>query len=253
MAAFSCSLPCDGYGSRLRQVFTNLGQERTWAEGLRDIAVATSLERLDVIPAQLVRGHSDVLDLLERLVSPDPACGLVSVEAGELDIHEDQVGELRFGRLHPFFPGHRFDDLIADTREQVTHDAPVILFVFDDQDPLAHVASLCRSTRTGSVNQKVEPVPRLDSTHMRPPCMSIIFLAMVRPRPVPPFFRVLELSACWNSSKTFCWSTAAIPGPVSDTATINVPFAEVTCTPTSPTSVNLIALPTRLRSTWVIR
>jgi len=35
------------------------------------------------------------------------------------------------------------------------------------------------------------------------------------------FRRVLELSACWNSSKIFCWSAAAMPGPVSDTETVN--------------------------------
>src|SRR5439155_7948776 len=170
-----------------------------------------------------------------------------------LNVHEDQVREMRCGRLHPFFPGHRFEDLIADTREQVTHDAPVILFVFDDQYPLAHVASLCRSTRTGSVNRKVEPVPRLDSTHMRPPCISIIFLAMVRPRPVPPFVLVLELSACWNSSKTFCWSASEIPGPVSATETRKAPSATRASIETSPVSVNLIALPARFSSTWVSR
>ena len=64
-------------------------------------------------------------------------------------------------------------------------------------------AATCRSTRTGSVNRKVEPRPRVDSTQIRPPWSSTIRLAIARPRPVPPFFRVLELSACWNSSKIF--------------------------------------------------
>ena len=34
---------------------------------------------------------------------------------------------------------------------------------------------------------------------MRPPCSSTIRLVIARPRPVPPFLRVLELSTCWNS------------------------------------------------------
>src|SRR6266542_686543 len=253
MAAFSCFPLRDEYGSRLRYVLADLGQERAWAEGLRHVGIATGLERLDVVTAQRVGGHDNDRYVTECRVRLDPARCLVSIEARELDVHEDQIGAMCCGQCHSFRPCHCLDDLIADTRQQVTHDAPVILFVLDDQDPLAHGTSLCRSTRTGSVNQKVEPVPRPDSTHIRPPCISMILLAMVSPRPVPPFTRVLELSACWNSSKTFCWSAAEIPRPVSDTATTNAPFAEVTCTPTSPTSVNLMALPTRFRSTWVIR
>ena len=41
------------------------------------------------------------------------------------------------------------------------------------------------------------------------------------------------------------------PGPVSWTATLNEPLAGATLIVTPPASVNLIALPTRLSSTWV--
>ena len=44
-----------------------------------------------------------------------------------------------------------------------------------------------------------------------------------------------------------------MPGPVSVTATVKWPFTAVAVMRTSPVSVNLIALPTRLRSTWVRR
>ena len=92
-------------------------------------------------------------------------------------------------------------------------------------------AATCRSTRTGSANRKVEPRPRADSTQIRPPCISTIRLAMARPSPVPPFFRVLELSACWNSSKILAWSASEIPGPVSATETTKLPSETVTCHP----------------------
>ena len=41
--------------------------------------------------------------------------------------------------------------------------------------------------RTGKLNENVEPLPRVDSTQMRPPCSSTMRLAMASPSPVPPF------------------------------------------------------------------
>src|SRR5262249_35213239 len=59
--------------------------------------------------------------------------------------------------------------------------------------------SACRSTTTGSLKANVEPWPGCDSTQILPPCISTIRLDMASPRPVPPFLRVMALSACWNS------------------------------------------------------
>ena len=36
-----------------------------------------------------------------------------------------------------------------------------------------------------------------------PPCISTMRLEIAKPKPVPPFWRVLLLSTCWNSSKIF--------------------------------------------------
>ena len=44
-----------------------------------------------------------------------------------------------------------------------------------------------------------------------------------------------------------------MPGPVSDTETMNQPSAATAFTTTSPTSENLMAFPTRFSSTWVMR
>ena len=87
----------------------------------------------------------------------DPAGHLVAVEAGELDVHQDQVGALLLRRRDPFLAGHRLDQLEAGARQEVAQDAPVVLVVLDDQDALAHAHSACRSTRTGTVKRKVEP------------------------------------------------------------------------------------------------
>src|SRR5262249_38457540 len=148
---------------------------------------------------------------------------------------------------------HRLDHFVLGAAEQIAEDASIVLLILDHQDALAHDSGSCASTRTGTVNRNVEPDPTVDSTQIRPPCSAMIRRAIERPRPVPPFLRVLELSACWNSSKMRCWSVGAMPGPVSETETVNQPSAAVASTVTSPDSVNLIALPTRFISTWVSR
>ena len=75
---------------------------------------------------------------------------------------------------------------------------------------------------------------------------------IARPRPVPPNLRVAEPSACSNSRKMRAWSRGAIPMPVSRTwkrmSPSRSPGSTMTATP--PCSVNLMALPARLSSTW---
>ena len=68
--------------------------------------------------------------------------------------------------------------------------------ILDHQNPLAHAASTCRSTMTGSVKVNVEPWPGCDSTQILPPCISMMRFDMASPKPVPPFLRVMALSAC---------------------------------------------------------
>src|SRR5262245_15499414 len=50
------------------------------------------------------------------------------------------------------------------------------------------------AARVGICIWNVDPLPTVDSTQIRPPCISTICLAMARPRPVPPFALVFELS-----------------------------------------------------------
>jgi hypothetical protein len=40
---------------------------------------------------------------------------------------------------------------------------------------------------------------------------------IARPRPVPPYFRLVEPSACWNASKMICCLSVGMPMPVSVT------------------------------------
>ena len=89
---------------------------------------------------------------------------------------------------------------------------------------------------------------------MRPPCSSTILREIDRPRPVPPFLRVLVLSTCWNSSKIL-----RLVGRARCRGRYRPPRSRSGRPPGGrgsrrlPWSVNLMALPTRLSSTWVRR
>ena len=101
------------------------------------------------------------------------------------------------------------------------------------------------------VKWKVEPVPGPAlSTHIVPPISSASSLLMARPSPVPPYLRVVLLSAWlnfWNSRLLPC---SHRPMPVSRTAKCSIspcsPCSGATLSTTSPASVNLTALLSRL-------
>src|SRR5262249_20909184 len=209
------------------EVLADLGQELPGNEGLGHVGVAPGLERFHVVAGERVRGHHDERDGAKIRVCLDPAGRLVAVHSRELDVHQDEIGALRPCEADPILTGLRLDQLEARLGEEEAQDPPVLLVILHDQDPLAHERATDRSTRKGSVNRKVEPRLSADSTQIRPPCISTMRFAIARPRPVPPFFRVVELSACWNSSKIFAWSASEIPGPVSATDTTNWPSETV--------------------------
>jgi hypothetical protein len=70
---------------------------------------------------------------------------------------------------------------------------------------------------------------------------------------VPRLARVFELSTWRNFSKMRSRSSGGMPGPVSLTLNSKWPSSAPAVMRTSPALVNLMALPTRLSSTWVRR
>ena len=65
---------------------------------------------------------------------------------------------------------------------------------------------------------KVLPMPGMLRSWISPPSRLASSRLMARPRPVPPNFRAVPASACWNASKMiFCFS-GAMPMPVSETS-----------------------------------
>src|SRR5262245_50853540 len=83
---------------------------------------------------------------------------------------------------------------IVKASEKVGRGPGRVFLACDAQGVFAAAVGLGFAARTGSSRRNVEPLPTLDSTQMRPPCISTICLAMARPRPVPPLALVLELS-----------------------------------------------------------
>ena len=119
--------------------------------------------------------------------------------------------------------------------------------------PVASAGAGRGASRT--VNQKVLPWPGVLSTPIAPPIRVTSGCEMVRPNPVPPYFRVVEPSAWENAWNRRAWTSGGMPMPVSVTA--NRSRAVSSCastsparTTTSPRSVNFRALPTRLVRIW---
>ncbi len=106
-----------------------------------------------------------------------------------------------FGCGYRLFAIFRRDHFKPGARQQIAKNATIVLLIFDDEDALAHACPTRVSTAMGSVKEKVEPLPSFESTRSRPPCISMFLLEMVSPSQEPPFLRVVDESACWNSSK----------------------------------------------------
>src|SRR5262249_25922891 len=97
----------------------------------------------------------------------------------------------------------------------IAQNGAQILLVLDDENAFHDAAPVAAVVRTGSSMRNVDPLPSVDSTQMRPPCISTICLAMARPNPVPPLALVIELSIWWNFSKILPLSGGGMRGGVS--------------------------------------
>src|ERR1035441_421261 len=128
--------------------------------------------------------------------------------------------------------------------------------------PSASGAASARPSATpgishGRYSVKVLPWPSSLSAVISPRRRGPTSRAIDSPRPVPPYRRLSVPSPCWNAPKIVVRFSGAMPMPVSDTenARMSPPSgvrhgARPTRRATCPRSVNLIALASRLPSTW---
>src|SRR5262245_53535657 len=169
--------------------------------GLRDIAVAAGRPRLLLVPLHRERTHRNNRRYRKSGIGLDLAGSVVAIEKRELDVHQDHVWAMGARLGHAVRAVHGLDHNVTGGGEKIPEDGAEIFLVLDDQNALRHALPPAAAAWTGSSMWKVAPWPRVDSTQMRPPCISTISLAMASPRPVPPLALVLELSIWWNFSK----------------------------------------------------
>ena len=65
---------------------------------------------------------------------PAPDAGFDAVDAGQLDIHQDEGWLSLVGKAHALFAGLGLDSLVARNLERIAHQFQVLRVVFDDQD-----------------------------------------------------------------------------------------------------------------------
>src|SRR5712692_2588038 len=200
----------------------------------------------------------------EILVSLDLCQDFAAVLARQVEVEQDEIGSAGVGervlspevgeRLDPV--GHKVQP-VADLhlRQRLLHEPGVTRIVLDekDVDRLSndlHAASFCAST-AGSVNLNVDPFPGSDSTQIRPPCCSTIFLQMAKPIPVPSYSS--RLCKRWKIRKIRSRYCGSIPMPLSCTEkTHSGPWRSApTRISGRPSLQNLRALPIRFWKSWV--
>ncbi len=114
------------------------------------------------------------------------------------------------------------------------------------------------ATPSQAVNQNRLPRPGALSRPISPPISRARWRLSARPRPVPPWRRVVALSACSKASNSRACCAGAMPMPESATSKRTCCRLPCTCSSsprsrTQPVSVNLTALASRLISAWASR
>ena len=84
---------------------------------------------------------------------------LVTVNARQLNVHQDKIGPLFHNGFERLLAALGLCDFVVGSGEQIANDLAIILMVLHHQNALAHIGSTCRSTRTGTVKENVEPWP----------------------------------------------------------------------------------------------
>src|SRR5262249_38312218 len=184
----------------LEQVLTNFCQQVARAVRLRHVVITSRCSRYTFFPIQRMRGDGDDGDRSQRGIGLDLARDRVAVHDRQVNTHQDEIGPLLRDSCERLLGVFGLGDFTIDTAKHIANNLAIIFLVLHHQYAFAHAAgSTCRSTTTGSVKENVEPWPGCDSTQILPPCISMMRLDIASPKPVPPFLRVMALSACWNS------------------------------------------------------
>ena len=150
-------------------------------------------------------------------------------------------------------------DRTSALRGVVVDDQSAVTPVRPARAATTAVAGCDVGTHTDREPEGASHPERLD-TPQSPPMSATSWPLMASPRPVPPYFREVDVSAWTKGWKIVSSLSGAMPSPVSDTSKRThglSPRSQIstrlTRTTISPAWVNLTALPMRLVRTWRTR
>src|SRR6202167_4977807 len=145
-------------------------------------------------------GETRSVDLIEKIQGLGSACGNSDIVSPPVEKYFQQSSGNRvvFGNQNFLFQIFLF-----------FHNAPPLCC------QLVTTAVLPRGNPNVAVKCNVLPRAGTLSTQILPPIKSTKRLVIAKPRPVPPYFRVVELSACVNASKIMACLSSAMPIPLS--------------------------------------
>src|SRR5713226_1198098 len=195
---------------------------------LGDVAVGVEVVSAGDVCLCLGGGQDDDGNPTEIHVPLDLRQDFAAVLARHVEVEQDEIGPGGAGeRILSPEVGERLDAVghdvqpVADLRlrQRLLHEPRVASIVLNEEDVDGlsndlHAAS-CWAPIAGSVNLNVDPCPGSDSTQIRPPCCSTIFLQMANPIPVPGYSS--RLWSRWKIRKIRSRYFASMPTPLSCT------------------------------------
>src|SRR5712692_10871806 len=204
------------------------GDELLDIQRLGDVSVGVEVIGAGDIGRCLGGGQDDDGNPPEILVALDLCQDVTAVLARQVEVEQDEIGPDGAGErvLSPEV-SERLDAIGHDMQpvadpglcQRLLHEPRLTWIVLDEEDvaPLSqhlHAASCCAPI-AGSVNLNVDPFRGSDSTQIRPPCCSTIFLQMANPIPVPSYSS--RLWSRWKIRKIRSRYFASMPTPLSCT------------------------------------
>src|SRR4030095_4333956 len=210
------------------------------------------VDRLAVVAAQGEGRRTHRRNVGGARSGAEQAGRVESRQLGQLDVHQDEIGQLALRHREPLLAVGRLQQAVGRPAQELSHDLTIVFVVLDVEHRSVHHAGP-PSACSGTVKKNVEPRPSSLSTPMRPPCISTSRFVMLSASPVPPYSRVMVVSTWRNSAKMFSTSSLEMPMPVSATLKVSHPSPRLTSMSTRPWRVNLSAFPARFSRHWVSR
>src|SRR5271166_2020255 len=172
------------------------------------------------------RGQNDDHKILERRVRLDhlqrfASVGTRSVQVQKHKCRADWLTALGVEDLNARVTSGDAAEFGGQTRfpDGLLHGVEILVRIFQghhDRRQIGREPRHAGRSPASSVKKKVEPSPRVLSSHTRPPCRSMILRAMARPAPVPPPYSLGPWRRL-NMAKTASLCRSAIPIPLSRT------------------------------------